>query len=550
MPTRYGGTGLPTGRKSVQRRRTGFVAALLGLALAAGACGGSDSGSSNEGATSTTGADSASTTTEAASGTTTSSTLAAQPKSLEEWETLWATQRAAIVKRIKDNGWGKSADGKSLTGPEGWKVDLSKCPQGWSDTEGVTDTTIKIGHSIPMSGTYADISNAGKAIGFIFDYYNEKGLFKDATVGKTRKVEYTMKDDNYDPARAIPNVDELLDHDKAFAIWTQGTSSTLKTYDKLNERCVPQPMALTAHVAWGDPVNHPWTTGIPQPTYSTEAVVWGAFLEQRLGEFPTDRKVKVAALVQNNDFGKLYDSAFRGYLAQSDKLKGRVDYVSETIEASAPTVVDPMTTLASKNPDVWITMLAGTQCTQIVTEAAQNGLKGKAKYLFMPQACPGASYVSKEKVGGDGSASDGWFLFSPGLKDMLDHSYDSDPYVAWAKGALKAKGINPELSSYTSAGLNYAFPVTQALAIAGDLPGGVTRTNFQLALRSIDMTAPMLLPGIAMHMNGVKDAYIVEGGIFQRWDAAKQTYVNQGNVIDLDGKAKICSWDQSTSSCK
>ena len=26
-----------------------------------------------------------------------------------------------------------------------------------------------------------------------------------------------------------------------------------------------QPLALTAHVAWGDPVNHPWTTGIPQP---------------------------------------------------------------------------------------------------------------------------------------------------------------------------------------------------------------------------------------------------------------------------------------------
>jgi branched-chain amino acid transport system substrate-binding protein len=463
---------------------------------------------------------------------------------------LWASQRAAIVKRIKENGWGKSPDGKTLTGPEGWKVDLTKCPQGWSDTEGVSDTTIKIGQSMPLSGTYADVGNAGRAIGFLFDYYNEKGLFKDASKGKTRKVDYTIKDDNYDAARAIPNVDEMLDHDKAFAIWTQGTPSTLKTYDKLNERCVPQPLALTAHVAWGDPVNHPWTTGIPQPTYSTEAVVWGAFLEQHLGEFPADRKVKVASLVQNNDFGKLYDSAFKAYIAQSSKLKSRVDYFSETIEASAPTVGDPMTTLASKNPDVWITMLAGTQCTQIVTEAAQNGLKGKAKYLFMPQSCPGASYVGKEKVGGDGSASDGWYLFSPGLKDMKDPAFDSDPYVAWAKGALKAKGIDAGGSVYTSSGLNYAFPVIQALAIAGDLPGGVTRTNFQLALRSIDMTAPMLLPGIRLHMDGVKDAYIVEGGIFQRWDAAKQTYVNQGSIIDLDGKTKNCTWDQSSSSCK
>ena len=51
-------------------------------------------------------------------------------------------------------------------------------------------------------------------------------------------------------------------------------------------------------------------------------------------------------------------------------------------------------------------------------------------------------------------------------------------------------------------------------------------------------------------MNGLKDAYIVEGGIFQKWDAAKQTYVNQGNVINLDGKASLCAWDAAVSACK
>jgi branched-chain amino acid transport system substrate-binding protein len=525
------------------------------LALLASACGGDDSGdqastatSAGE-ATSSTASGSASTSSTTGSSTTTT-TAGEAPTSLDEWEALWAKQRAAIVKRITDNGWGKSADGKTLTGPEGWTVDLTNCPANWSDTEGVSDTTIKIGQSMPMSGTYADTGNGARAIGVMFDYYNEQGLFKDAAAGKTRKVEYTIKDDGYDPARAIPNVDELIDHDKVFAVWTQGTPSTLKTYDKLNERCVPQPLALTAHVAWGDPVNHPWTTGIPQPPYSTEAIVWGALIEQHLAEFPSDRKVRVAALVQNNDFGALYDSSFRAYLAQSAKLKDRVEYVSETIEASAPTVTDPMTTLAAKNPDVWITMLAGTQCTQIVTEAAQNGMKAKAKYLIMPQSCPGAGYVGKDKVGGDGSASDGWYLFSPGLKDMKDPAFDSDPYVAWAKQELRTKGIDPEVSTYTSSGVNWAFPVIQSLAIAGELPGGVTRTNFQLALRSIDMTAPMLLPGVRLHMDGLKDAFLVEGGIFQRWDAAKQTYVNQGEVIDLDGKTKNCSWDQSTSSCK
>jgi hypothetical protein len=114
-------------------------------------------------------------------------------------------------------------------------------------------------------------------------------------------------------------------------------------------------------------------------------------------------------------------------------------------------------------------MLAGTQCTQIVTEAAQNGMKATTKYLFMPQTC------------------------------------------------------------------------------AGDLEGGLTRANFQLALRTMDMTSPMLRPGLRMHMNGLADAYLVEGGLFQKWDAAKQTYVNQGDIIDLDGKASLCAWDPASS---
>jgi branched-chain amino acid transport system substrate-binding protein len=528
-------------------RVTAVVAGLVGMALLAAACGGDDS----EDSSATTAGDATSST--AASATTeavTSTTAGAEPTSLAGWEALWEKERAAIVKRIKDNGWGKSADGKTVTGPQGWKIDLTKCAAGWSDTEGVTDTSIKIGATLARSGTFADAGNLGTAIGFLFSYYNDQNFFKDASNGKVRKVDYFMKDDAYDPARAIPNVDELLDSDKVFAIWTHGTPSTLKTYDKINQRCVPQPLALTAHAAWGDPVNHPWTTGAPNPTYNVEAILWGAFIEQHIKEFPENRQIKVAALIQSNDFGKLYDSAFRGYLQQSPILKDRVNFVSETIEASAPTVTDPMTTMAAEKPDIWISMLAGTQCTQIVTEAAQNGIKATAKYLFMPQTCPGSSYIGKAKLGGDGSAGDGWWILSPGIKDIQDPAWQSDAYVKWLREAMQAKGLNPDSSVYLGSGTNWGFGAVQALAIAGQLDGGVTRTNFMLALRSIDMTAPMLLPGLRLHMDGLKDAYAVEGGIFQKWDAAKQTYVNQGGIINLEGKAKLCAWDQASSTCK
>ena len=64
-------------------------------------------------------------TTTAAAGAAASSTTAkpaGRPTTIEEWEKLWATERAAIVKKITDNKWGKSADGKTLTGPEGFKI--------------------------------------------------------------------------------------------------------------------------------------------------------------------------------------------------------------------------------------------------------------------------------------------------------------------------------------------------------------------------------------------------------------------------------------------
>ncbi|MEZ5265581.1 MAG: ABC transporter substrate-binding protein [Acidimicrobiales bacterium] len=533
------------------RVRNGLVA-LAGLSLLAGACGGDDGGSGGDAQTVASvdrGIKDALATTTTADGDTTATTeVAAEPTSMEEWEELWAKEREAIVKRIEENGWGLSDDGKTLTGPGDWTVDLTKCTAGWSDTQGIENGTLKISQAIALSGTYADYGNLGRAIDVMFKYYNGKGLFKDGD-GKDLTIEYTMADDGYDPARTIPLVEEFLDSTKPFMLWTLGSPATLKTYQKVNQYCMPQLSSMTGHDAWGDPVNNPWTTGAPRPTYSTEATLWGTFIEQHLDEFPTDRKIKVASLVQNNDFGNLYEAAFKQFLAGSDKLRDRVEFISEKIEAQAPTVIDPMTTLAAAEPDVWISMLAGVQCTQIVVEAANNGMKEAVKYKFMPQTCPGAGAIGKEKLGGDGSAGDGWWIMNPGVKDLKDPELADDPYIQWLRDELQKNGIDPDSSTQLGDGINYGFPVLQALLIAGDLPGGITRTNVLLAYRTIDMTSPMLRPGMRLHMDGLNDAYIAEAALFSQWDAAKQTYVDRSEVFNLDGKTKLCHWDQASAAC-
>jgi hypothetical protein len=51
-------------------------------------------------------------------------------------------------------------------------------------------------------------------------------------------------------------------------------------------------------------------------------------------------------------------------------------------------------------------------------------------------------------------------------------------------------------------------------------------------------------------MNGNKDAYFLEGSDLSVWDSAKQQWVLQGNVIELSGKSKNCSWDTTAAACR
>jgi branched-chain amino acid transport system substrate-binding protein len=521
--------------------RIGSLVVVVGVVAAA--CGGDGSGSAT-GATVDQGIQ------EGVQGAlsetaTTGTSTPEQPQSIEAWEARWAEERAAVVARIEENGWGVSPDGATLTGPEGFTIDLAACAAGWSDTEGLTDTTIRIGQTLPLSGPAADYGYEAKGIGALLQHHGEAGAFTDSS-GKTRTVEYIIKDDAYDTARTIPLVDELIDSHKVFNLLTLGSPPTLKTYDKLNQRCIPQVPGMPGHPALGDPVGHPWTT-TSLMAYNTEAVLWGGFIEQRLDEFG-DGPVKVASLYITNDFGSAYDSAFRAYLADSG-LADRVEYVSQSVEASAPTIKDAMTTLAAEEPDVFLAMTTGTACTQAVTEAAENGMKDAVPYKFMSSVCKGSGFIGRDKVGGDGSATEGWWVVGGGVKDLQSPAYDSDAYIAWAREMLAGQGIDHRASGSIGLGLLHGWIMAQALQIAGELEGGLTRSNLILAARTMDMSHPMLLPGVRLNMDGNADAYFIEGSEFGRYDAATQNWIPQGAIIDLSGRSANCRWDQARSAC-
>ena len=147
-------------------------------------------------------------------------------------------------------------------------------------------------------------------------------------------------------------------------------------------------------------------------------------------------------------------------------------------------------------------------------------------------------------------ASDGWWLVNPGFKDLNDPAQFGDPFVAWGRKLMQDNGIDPKASSSFSTGIFFAWPLIQTWAVAGQLPGGLTRANVILAVRALEMTHPGYLSGVRLHLDGNKDAYVAEGGVFQQWDGGKQLWVVKPPVVDLDGKSKPCAWDATAAVCK
>ena len=448
----------------------------------------------------------------------------ADPTNITELEAVWEANRQKVLDRVTEEGYGLGDDG-ILTGPEGFTIDTNNCPVDWDNTEGIGDT-IKIGHTTTQSGNLAAYGNIAIGMDAYFDYVNENG-----GIGGI-PIELITKDDGYVATVTIEMVDELLQADKPLMINTLGSPNTLAVYDTLNEKCVPQPFVMTGHPAWGDPEGHPWTTG-DQMSYSTEAILWGAWLKTNMA---ADLPVTVAGLVMDNDFGLAYEDGMNKYAAANPDVVSKFTAVRH--DPAAPTVTNEMTTIAAGAPDVFISMTAGNPCLLAVEEAGRSGMADGETVLFMPSVCkdPNSFMIPA------GDVANGWNIVGGGLKVTTDPQYADDVYIKFLNETLAAAELDTTIGAYgTGFGL-FAWPIVESLRLANEMEGGLTRTNLILAVRVIDLEHPQLLDGITFSMNGNKDGYPIEGSDFAVYDSATASWVTQGSVVDLNGSSPSCSW--------
>ena len=473
-----------------------------------------------------------------AAGDTTVGTPIGQP-TIEAVFAQAAAQRAEIVdeltRQITAGNYGIDDD-NVLRGPAGFQIDLDDCPSGWSDTAGITDTEIRVGFSLPQSGILSTYGNVGIGMANYFDWVNAN----DPIAG--RQIVLVTKDDAFSPQRTIDVVEAFIKSENVLSITTLGSSPTLATYSRLNEACIPQPSVQTGHASLGDPVNHPWTTG-SQIAYGTEAILWGAWIEKNMtGALP----VRVAALVMDNDFGLTFEAAFTEWAQAHPEAVSSFTPVRH--DPAAQSLTAEMQLVADANPDVYISMTAGQACLHAIKAAGSSGLtasiKAKGGAMFTMSYCRGVEAYMKPA----GAAADDWLSIGDGSKDTTVARHADEPFIKFVNQNLEDAGADT-INPLYGFGYRDGYPYVEALRIAAELPGGITRTNLILAMRSLDIDHPMYLDGIRLRLNGNSDAYLIEGSDVLRFDADAQSWGAPIEVINVEGETPNCAWDLDAGHC-
>ena len=192
-------------------------------------------------------------------------------------------------------------------------------PAAAEDVPGITDTTVSIGTHQPLTGPaasgYATISPATKAY---FDYVNANG----GVNGRT--IEYTVKDDGYNPATTQSVVREMVLQDEVFAILGGlGTPPHSSVLDFLNDNEVPDLFVASGSPTWNQPEDYPYTYGFMQD-YDTEAKGLATYVQE---EFPD---ATYCLFGQDDDFGADFKTGLESALGSGALASSQVYSTANT----------------------------------------------------------------------------------------------------------------------------------------------------------------------------------------------------------------------------
>ena len=337
---------------------------------------------------------------------------------------------------------------------------------------GASDTEIKVGQTIPLSGPASAYGGIGKVQAAYVRMINEQGGING------RKINLIQYDDGYSPPKTVEQVRKLVEGDEVLTTFQIiGTPPNAAVQKYLNEKKVPQLLASTGATRFTDPKNFPWTIAF-NPNYQAEAHVYAKFI---LANYPN---AKIGILYQNDDLGKDYVKGLKdGLGAKASMIVAEVSY-----ELSDPTVDSQMVTLKASGADFFYNMTTPKFGAQSIKKAAELGWK--PVQILDINATP----VSQTLIPAGLDNAKGIISVNYG-KDPLDPQWAGDEgmkrYKAFMAKYAPAEDANSGIATY---GYSTAALLVQILKQCGD---NLTRANIMKQATNVrDYTPDLALPGM------------------------------------------------------
>jgi branched-chain amino acid transport system substrate-binding protein len=369
--------------------------------------------------------------------------------------------------------------------------------------QGANDKEIKIGGISPYSGPASSYGTIGKGIKAYFDKVNADGGVNG------RKLVWVSYDDGYNPARTVEMARKLVEQDEVLFIFNVlGTPTNSAIHKYMNQKKVPQLFNATGATKWGEHKDYPWTMGW-QPSYQSEGKIYAQHILE------TKPNAKIGIIYQNDDYGRDYLKGFEDGLG--DKAKTMI-IKKLSYEATDPTIDSQMVELKASGADTFFNITIPKFAAQAIKKAADIGWK-PTHYLNGVSS----SVASVILPAGPENAID--VITAYYLKDPTDPSWlgtkEYNDWVVWMhkfypQGDLKDSN---NVFAYTA-----AQTLVEVLKKSGN---NLTRENVMKQAASLDITLPMLLPGVNVK-TAADDFFPIERQQLQKWDG--KSWVRFGKV--------------------
>ena len=353
---------------------------------------------------------------------------------------------------------------------------------GSQATPGVTNTSIVLGGTYPLTGPASLYAPIPRGMDAYFKYINtRKG--KDGKRGiHGRQIVWKYYDDAYNPAQTVQLTNKLILDDKIFAdVGSLGTEPTQAARPLLNQRKIPQIFVATGASYWGLQYQQfPWTIGW-QPDYIAEGRAYGEWIRKNAPN------AKIAVFLQNDDYGHDY---LRGLNIGLGAKKSLI-VSQQTYELSDASYGSQIARQKASGADTWVLLTTPTPTVRAIATAKALNWKPDTLVINSVSAIDTVMAAAARSAGSDfiaGAVSSGY------AKSPTDPKYANDPVMAQYRSILSKygpAGADPN-NAFFYYGMAKGYDIVKVLMGMKKM----TRPALMNAVLHMNWSNPWLLKGV------------------------------------------------------